>query len=68
MDLEKRILQVLKFNLNNSTMKLDDLQEWSTSKDIVKKNLQPDKEVLVEVTSMGVYCAVLKSADKRASA
>lgn len=62
---EKDIVARLKFLLDNRSLKIDDVMEWSTSKDEVQKNIQPEKEIFVEVASLGVYCAVLKSADKR---
>jgi hypothetical protein len=53
--------------LNNPQLKDDDIQEWSSSREVVERKLQPNTEVFVacEEPLTGIYCAVLKTADKR---
>lgn len=65
MDIEKKIIQGLRVILNNRKLKADDLQEWSSNKEAIEENIQNDKEVYVYVPTIGVHCAVLKTADKR---
>ena len=67
MDLEKMIVRELKHVLNNSKLKADDVQQWSSDEADVKKNLRADKEnyVTCSVLDMTWHCAVLKTADKR---
>jgi hypothetical protein len=62
--LEKKIINALKSELQNSNFKSDDLLEWSTSETVVQKGLR-DGEKLVEVKSLSVFCAVPNSTDKR---
>lgn len=62
---EREMRDWCRIELKNPKLKDDDIQEWSTSKDAVLKSLLPGKEVFVEVPALGVYCAVLKTADKR---
>jgi hypothetical protein len=62
---EKAIVKALKFTVNNPRFKASDLQEWSTSRETVEKNLQRETESLVELPLYGVFTAILKTADKR---
>lgn len=62
---EIQIRNECKHILNNPKLTDDDIQEWSSSKNQVLKNLVEEKEVFIECPMNGVYCAVLKTADKR---
>lgn len=62
--LERAIVQELRTVLKNKKLTINQVLEWSTGEDQVKKNLQ-ETDVLVHLPGMGVYCAVLKTLDKR---
>jgi len=62
--LERAIVQELRTVLKNKKLTINQVLEWSTGEDQVKKNLQ-ETDVLVHLPGTGVYCAVLKTLDKR---
>ncbi len=59
--IERMIVDALRFRFNNPKIKVDDIQEWSTSEATVDKNLRDDEKKL---TCCGVYIAVKKALDK----
>jgi hypothetical protein len=62
---EREVRNGCRVILNNRKLKDEDIREWATSLEHVKKNLRPETEILVENPVVGVYCVVLKTADKR---
>lgn len=62
--LERAIVGSLKTILNNPKFTGTKLLEWSTSKDVVQRNLQ-EGEVMVEVPEWKCWAAVPKAEDKR---
>lgn len=63
-DLEMAILAELRYQVRNLRLPLKRLNEWSTSREQVLKNLRPD-EVMVHLERYGVWCAILKGDDRR---
>jgi hypothetical protein len=63
--LENAIAREMKAVLKNPKATKKHLMEWSTSKDSVCENLNPEKEVYVYLPDLGIHAAVLKEADKR---
>lgn len=61
---EKKILEHLRFVVNNRNLKIDHLLEWSSDEATVDKNLR-DGETKVHLTSLGIYCAIPNDQDKR---
>lgn len=62
--LERAIVSGLRLEVKNPKLTINQVLEWSTSEEQVKKNLQPT-DVMVELPGLGVFCAILKSVDKR---
>lgn len=59
--IERMIVDALKMRFNNPKIKVDNILEWSTSEDVVDKNLREDE---VKLHLCGVYVAVDKTLDK----
>jgi len=61
--LERDILAEARTTLNNRQLKMGDLLEWSTSKEVIRQGLR-NGEMMLRLSG-GIWIAVSRMADKR---
>ena len=63
--LERAIIEEARKVLNNPSLKLNQIEEWSSSEQIVEANLKPT-EIMIHCPKWDVWVAVEVTRDKRA--
>lgn len=62
--IEKEIVNYAKSYYNNKKIKIDDILEWSSSEDVISKNLR-DNEIMTKMETYGIWFAIDKKMDNR---